>query len=1141
MYLKFYTKVLKDIIIMSKYLSYMIIINCTLLGVLAAKDTNGQTVSVNDVFLTIDLENADLHEVFSSIEEQTGFTFTYFKSNIKKKQISKIQENNTSLAQILRQISRDADVQFKRVNENIYVNKKESRTSEWMEEASDLFADLDINGKITDENGDGLPGASILVKGTTKGTTTDIEGNYSLVAPEDGTLVVSFVGYISLELEVGNRSTIDVQMQPDAEQLEEIVVIGYGTQKKSDMTGAVGIVKGDELAKFTTANATNAIQGRMAGVRVESNGGAPGAAAIVTIRGSSTLSDRQPLYVIDGMLTGSMSSLNPSDIESVTVLKDASASAIYGSRAANGVVIVTTKKGKSGEISIDFDASIGTQKTTKMIEWANARQYADMVNQAIDNDNARILAKGGTSADLLSYPEATSTQFDPSIDSDIQKESLRTAPISNMSLRLSGGGENSTFSISANHLKQEGIVKESAYERMNLRANSTFTKGRFKLEETIGLTRTINNPNNYFNGERDIVPIIPMYDANGNFTAERSDLTPLQQGVNVGNSLGVATLEDRTVTRNTILGNVAGSFEIIEGLTYKLNLGMEAYFDNNYTFTPEFRFSDASTNGASDDDYLKERNDQYLSRLMEHTLMYKKSFDSHNFELLAGYSAQETNHRRLGVDARGFPDSGIRIASQAEDITDAPSFDNTSTLISYFGRLNYSFNDRYLLTASLRRDGSSLFIKDIRWGVFPSFAVGWNISNESFMSGVTFINDLKLRASYGEIGSNNAPAYVADAVLNPNSAYPLGVGSQQRQSGVSITKAVNESLRWETSKITDIGLEFGVLDNRMQFTLDYFKKESTDVIAPFTPAPWSGRTGSVPLNMASITNTGFEFMTDYSLSIGELNLNVNANFTVLDNEVTDIGLSGPIVGGGYTSNGGSASLTDVGHSIAEFYGFKVLGIYQTDEAAVADGRPNAGAGDFIFEDIDGVPGISDDDKQYLGSAIPNFEYGLSVNAQYKGLDASLFFNGVSGNLILDGNIYRSWFEDDNNFLVAALDSWTPQNTSSTLPRLTTLDPAFNREMSDFFLSSGAYFRLRNIQIGYTLPTELTEKLQISRIRVYGSAQNLFTITGYSGYYPEVGRGNRTRGSSNEKIFSAGVDEKAYPSAKTFQIGIQVSF
>ena len=1008
-----------------------------------------------------------------------------------------------------------------------------------------------VGGKVTAEGDDsGLPGVNVIVKGTSIGTVTDLNGDYSLQTEgEDGVLVFSSVGYTAQEIVIGSQSVINVVLIEDVTALEEIVVIGYGTQKKSDLTGSVGQVKGDEIAKLTTANATNAIQGRMAGVRVEANGGAPGAQTLVTIRGSGTMSDRQPLYVIDGMLTNSMDMLNPHDIESVNVLKDASATAIYGSRAANGVVVVTTKKGTKGGINISADFNYGVQTPANLIDWANNEQYAQVIRDGFDNDAYR----NGTTPE---YTDDISSAFDPSINSDDQGESLRNAPISNLNFSIGGGGENGTYNFSAGHLFQDGIVKESSFERTNLRINSTFKKGRFRFEQTMGLTRTINNPNPYFNQERGMVPTIPMYDSEGNFTARRED--GASTFAQAGNLLGRATVEDRTNTGYRVLGNLAGSFEIVKGLTYKLNYGLDYGHNHNYTFTPTFNFSDSPGNGGfSDFNRLDERNDWGVSQLIEHTLNYKNTFGKHTLDLLAGYGWQESNWRRLGAQVNTFPSNDIRNAQEGEVVENTPSFDNTTGLVSYFGRLNYNFDDRYLLTATIRRDGSSLFREDLRWGNFPSFAAGWNISNESFMSNVTWLQGLKLRASYGEMGSNNAPPYVGDAEINVNSTYPLdATQGQTRIPGYSITKAVNENLKWETTKITDIGVEFGLFDADLLITMDYFIKESQDVIAPYTPPPWQGRSGTADYNMASVENKGFEFTADYRKSFGDFNFGANFNFTILDNVVTDVGFSGPILGGGFTSNGRAASLTQTGLPIGAFWGLKVEGIYQSEQEAIDDGRyiladpddpgsekiATAGGGDLNFQDLDGMPGLSDDDMQYLGSPIPDFEYGLNLTGDYKGFDFTMFFNGVSGNKIVNGNTFRAWFENDNNVYASMVDAWTPDRPSKTMPRYTVQDLGQNgTRMSDFLLESGSYFRLRNLVIGYTLPQSAMDAIKISNIRFYATAQNLFTITEYSGYYPEVGRGTRGRGNSNQDIFNAGVDERAYPTAKTYQLGIQVTF
>ena len=993
-----------------------------------------------------------------------------------------------------------------------------------------------VRGTVTDADIP-LPGVNVIIKGTSTGTVTGQDGGYSIQASPEDVLVFSYIGYISQEIQVQNQARIDITLSPDLSSLEEVVVIGYGTQKKSDLTGSVGLVDGDEISKYTSANATQAIQGRMAGVRVEANGGAPGAEALVTIRGSGTLSDIGPLYVIDGMLTNNMNALNPNDIETISVLKDASASAIYGSRAANGVVIVTTKKGKTGKISVDLDVNYGTQRVVNTLDWANARQYADIRNAANDNDG-------------VARAPANDTAFDPAIDSDIQDASLRSAPIFSANVRVSGGGENTSYSISANHLDQEGVVRTSGFSRTTVRANSTFTKGRFKLEETIGLTRTIDNPNPYFNEERDILPTIPLFDANGDFTATNSpDGTTTIYGVgNITNSLGLATLEDRTVTRNTILGNIAASFEIIEGLTYKINMGLESYNDNNFKFRPTFFFN-ATLLGRQDFAQLDETNTNFLSTLVENTLNYDKTFGRHSLNVLAGYTEQKTTNRGIGVTGTGFPSNDIRVLAGAENVTSRPpnnqgdlgSLERVTGLRSYFGRVNYTFDGKYLLTATVRRDGSSLFRDGLRWGTFPSIALGWNISNEPFMNNVNFIDDLKLRASYGELGSNNVVAYAIDPELNLFSEAVLGTG-QNRVQGFSITKGVNPDIQWETTKTTDIGVEFTMLNNKLQVTMDYFVKESEDILLALSPLFITGFDNRIPANVGSIENKGFEFSALYSHSIGGLVFNVAGNFTILDNNVTSMGPDNQkIRGGSFTSNGLDGTLTEVGQPVGSFFGHRVVGIYQSDAEAVEDGRTDgAAAGDFRYQDVNGDGVLNADDQVHLGSAIPDFEYGININAEYKGFDVSLFFNGVAGNEILNGNLYRGFFDTEGNYLAEATNAWTPTNTNTNIPRNTLLDPGFNRRPSDFYLESGAYFRLRNLQIGYTIPEALLSRLSISRARVYASAQNLFTITDYTGYYPEVGRNTRDRDATQD-IFNAGVDESAFPTARTYQLGLQLSF
>ncbi|WP_344787221.1 TonB-dependent receptor [Postechiella marina] len=988
---------------------------------------------------------------------------------------------------------------------------------------------ITVSGVASDESGIPLAGANIIVKGTTNGTQTDFDGNFSISAAKGATLVVSYLGYITKEITVSGTS-LNVSLAEDASQLDEVVIIGYGSQKKSDLTGSVATVGAKDIEKYTYNDASQALQGKMAGVNVQAQGGAPGAGSVITIRGTGTFSNAGPLYVIDGMITGSMSNINPGDIATVSVLKDASATAIYGSRAANGVVIITTKKGKKGKISINLDTSFGFQSVINEPQWADATQYATIVNRSNDADG------------VPRYP-ANDTQFDPNYSSNLYDDSFRSASVSNTSLRLSGGGEHSVYSLSLNQFDQEGIIKFSEFKRTTVRANAGLDKGKFKMESTIGLTRTVNNPNPYFNKERNLLPTIRLKNDAGEWSADdRADrgITTAYGAFygpgTIANELGIAALEERENTINNVLGNISASYEILEGLTYKLNLGMEAASRNNFTFSPDAQVIYNGTNKATSQ--LNETNTNSLNTLVEQTLNYSKTFGKHKVNALAGFTDQKNNSRSLGIVAINAT-NGISTAGafSKDNLQSAPGEDITSTIQSYFGRLNYTFDDKYLLTASIRRDGSSLFREELRFGQFPSFALGWNLSNEKFMENFDALTNIKLRAGYGEIGSNNINAYDIVPTINLFSTYVLG-DVNTRISGNAVTRGTNSNAFWETTKTTNFGLEFNALNSRLSVTMDYFIKKSEDILVDIQLPLYTGFSNTIPFNRGSIQNKGFEFLATYADQIGDLNFSVTGNFSTLDNEVTSLGGQAPIIGGGFTSNGLRGTRTEIGQPIGSFYGYVTDGIYQTnDEASAAnDQEGNPIAGDLKFKDFDG-DGLNPDDRRFLGSPIPNFEYGINITADYKNFDLSLFFNGVAGNKILNSTKYRGYFDFNGNYLADAINAWTPTNTNTNVPRNTQVDSGFNRRMSDFYLESGAYFRLRNAQIGYSLPDDVMDKIKLQKIRLYLSATNLFTISDYSGYYPEVGRNSR----GGTSLFNAGVDEGNYPTPRTFQLGLQVSF
>jgi TonB-linked SusC/RagA family outer membrane protein len=984
-----------------------------------------------------------------------------------------------------------------------------------------------VTGKVTDkESREPIPGVNVQVKGSSIGAVTDVDGLYNINFPADAnTLVFSFVGFLSQEVEVDGREVINIQLSPDVKSLEEVVVVGYGTQKKADVTGAVGSIKNENIANITTGNSSALLQGKVAGVRVENSGGAPGAGTNIVIRGTGTLGGGEPLFVIDGNITSSMSSLNPNDIESIEVLKDAAAAAIYGNRAANGVVIVTTKRGKAGETQVNLSTKTGIQAPTRMLNFLNARQYANYRNMVNDNDN---------------QPRAlpNDTEFDPSIDTDWQDLYLNPAPVQEYNLSLSGGNENATFFISGGYLDQEGIVVDSDFQRYNFRANSTFTKGRFKLEESLSASRAVNNPNNYFGRERAEIPTIPVYNKNndGGFAGVDPVYHGLQRGINW---YGLGILNDNRYTTDGVLGNISGAYEIIDGLTYKLNLGLDYSVFHSYNFTPTFFFS-TSQEAFNDVADLNESVTRGFSTLVENTLNYNKGFGKHNFDLLAGFTQQKFQSRNIGAQVTDFPTNDLRVVDAANVEVNAFGQLQENALQSMFGRINYNYGGKYLFSATIRRDGSSRFTKENRYGTFPSVSAGWRISEEQFFpEGI--INDLKVRASYGKLGAQNVGNYVTISGLNIYTDYFFAGGVQP---GVAQTVFANPNIVWETTKTSDVGADISLWQGKLGFTMDYFNKVSEDVLTSLPIPVYGGVGNSIVKNAASIRNRGFEFSGTYNHAPAsgknKIGYSVTGNFSAIRNKVIALGEGvSPISGGAFTQESILATRTEAGHPLGSFYGYVVEGIYQSQDEIDAEGRKNVKPGDFKFKDLnrDGI--INNDDRTFLGSPVPDFEYGMIFNATYRNFDLSLFAQGVQGNEIWNGRKFSHIFDFGGNYVSDVLNAWTPENTNTSIPRATDIDPANNRRASSFYVEDGSYVRLKSLQLGYSLPSSIIGKAGLSRARIYLSGQNLLTFTKYSGYDPEIGmNGNPTQARG---LFGAGVDAEIYPQARSVFFGIDLSF
>lgn len=1077
--------------------------------------TYGQNVTLN-------IKNASLKEVLEVLRKQTGYHFLYRTEMLNQTRELSINVTNEPLTKVL-EICFEGQPLTYSINEKTIILRERPATP--VRNAQQAR----ITGKVTDPTGLPMPGVGIKVKGTSTTSVTDPDGKYVVNAGGNITLVFSYVGYETQEVPANGRSTINITLAESQAELSEVVVIGYGTVRRKDLTGSVASVKGGDIKAQGVSDVTRSLQGRMPGVTIESAGGDPGAGTRILIRGVGSLNNATPLYIVDGVQVANINNLNQTDIESVDVLKDASAAAIYGSRAANGVVLVTTKSGKSGAPVVQLSANVGVQSKASNVDVLNAQEWATVHNQAHAN-------AGLTPLDLAANPAALG------VGTDWQDAIFRSAPIQQYNLLVSGGSEASKYSVSGGYNDQQGIVDVTGYKRYNLRVKTETTKGRLKFGETVLLSREkfVNMPNGWGGqGGNAVGSAIKMIPA---FKIYNPELLGGYDGafgsvVNIPNPVAMLNLEDITRENTSILANAFGELKIIEGLKYRLNLGYTNVFNSNYDYHRRYQVGALFTHPTNDISLGK---DQNVLLLLENTLNYDKVFGKHSLQALAGYTYQSNNYNYTSTARTDLPDGIDQIDAGAGIATNSGNrLENN--LISLLGRVIYSYDDRYLLTASFRRDGSSRFGANNRYGNFPSVALGWNIMNESFFEPLksTFTN-LKLRGSYGVLGNQEIGDYQYNAAVASNVNYVVG-NAQQRWFGSIQTAFASPNIKWETTKTMNVGVDAGFFGNKLNLTADYFVKKTTDVLLN-VPIPGSAGSVSNPVvNAGTLRNNGVEIGLNYGNTVGKLNYNVFGTISAVKNKVIELGTgSQQIFGGQPNHHGATSTLTEAGGSIGSFYLIQALGVFNSQEeinAYAKDGQliqPNASPGDVKFFDKNGDGQINNLDRVNLGSPFPDFEYGLGFNANMHNFDLAVFFQGSQGNKIYNG--LAQDLQSTNlqmNYAKSTLNAWTPTNHSD-IPRVVANDPNLNSQTSSRFLEDGSYFRMKTLQIGYTLKDDFAKKLKIGSFRTYVSADNLFTITKYTGFNPDLGR--------TGSIFDRGVDygHVAYPLARTISLGIQLT-
>ena len=997
-----------------------------------------------------------------------------------------------------------------------------------------------VTGTVADlTEGTGLPGVNVLVKGTSTGTVTDVEGNYRIdVNGEDDVLVFSSVGYTTEEIVVGNQTQLDVELVPDIQSLSEIVVVGYGTQEKREVTGAISSISNEAITEQAVPSVDQAMAGRVAGVQVSQNSGAPGGSISLRVRGIGTPGNSEPLYVIDGVpvFGNTLSTLNPNDIASIEVLKDAASGAIYGSRAANGVVIITTKKGKAGKARVDVDYYYGIQSKEKDLDVLDGPTYQEFIRDFNSlNDN----------------PDDDQNIFTNPANTDWEEEIFRTAPIQNASVSVSGGSESSTYLLSVGYFGQDGIIRGSGFDRFSLRVNTTNDVGeRFRIGNNATVSRTSGNQvseNEIFGAAIPLSiiypPVIPARLPDGTLGAPGD----------VGTSFirtNPLVQTDANIVENEefrFLGNVYAEYDLLEGLTYRLNLGGDFLYGGGNSFD-----AGISANGTPEQISSGTRNDRReWIWLIENTVSYEREIgDGHNIDLLAGATQQKSTFSFHSSNKQFYPSNDLIALDAGNEIGNVRGELIDWSLASFLGRINYNYRDRYFLSASVRRDGSSRFGPGNQWGTFPSVSAGWLVSDEDFFSS-NFITQLKIRGSWGQLGNQEIAPFQYLPLLVNNASYSFG-GSVV--PGIYAAQPANQDITWETSTQIDIGADLAFLNDRLTLTVDYYDKETDGILLegtlPFSYGYLRNRVPQFPVvNAGVISNRGFEFDLGFREREGDFQWSANANLATVNNEVLSLGEGGPIVRFGESIS----TRTDVGNPIGSFYGYEIDGIFQTQaeiEALNPDSEngvyyqsSGTSPGDFRFRDIDGNGVVDENDRTYIGNPIPDFTYGFSFNANYLGFDLSFAFQGVQGNDIF-AKIFQQagdFTKPDNKFTALYENVWRGEGTSNTVPRIAVDNDNDNYRNSTYYIQDGSFLRLRSLQIGYSLPNDLLESINLRKARVYVGGQNLITFDNYEfGLDPEIGSSvdPNTGGSSNSLN---GVDYGRYPIPRTVTVGVNIGF
>jgi len=1107
--------------------------------------------------INLQVDRKEVREVLRQIEDQSDYSFMYNASQLDVKRLVTIDVDNREISEILDLLFEGQQVSYKIMERHIILSTATEKT---VSNKSGQDGKK-VTGQIKDISGEPLPGVTIVVKGTTIGTISGVDGSYSLEVPANGILEFSFIGMTSQTVSVQGQSSIDVVMKEESIGVDEVVVVGYGVQKKSVVTASIAKVSSEDLQNVAPVRIDNALKGLASGVTVTTSSGQPGASSQVRIRGIGTINNSDPLYIVDGMpIDGGIDYLNPSDIQSVEVLKDAASGAVYGARAANGVILITTKNGNKGKVKVNYDFSRGWQSKWHKRDVLNASQYATLINEGLVNSgeairyqNPSALGEGTDWQDLVFYD---------------------SAPVENHQVGVSGGGDNVLYYFSAGYYKQDGIVggnfDRSNYERLSIRSNSTynilqsdsrnflnkFTAG-INLAYTRIVSKGIGTNSEYgsaLGGALAFSPLLGLYeeDQDAAAAAHSYAVRDPESGLiytiagddynELTNPVAQLALPGGVNNSDKFVSSFWGELTIWDNLKFKSSFGTDLAFYGSDGWTPKYYLGKSS---YSDYSKVWSSMNRGLTWQVENVLSYDKVFgDKHNVQVILGQSAKKTGGRTLGGSNKYMVEENGDKANIDFTTGTAANGDQTvyggawspHTLASLFTRLSYNYAEKYMLQATVRRDGSSNFGPGKKYGVFPSVSLGWNITNENFLKDrPEWFSSSKLRASWGKNGNENIGAFGYTSLTSTGNNYAFGTEDGMLVNGTKASGLANTLLAWEESEQTDLGIDLGFFSNALTFTADYYIKKTKGMLMTMPIPSYVGESKPTG-NVGDMKNSGVELDLTYQFKVSDWKFRVSGNASYLKNELINLGNADGFANYDNYANVGTISRAENGLPFPFFYGYKTDGIFQNwDEinsyVNEAGGliQPKAVPGDVRFVDISGNGSIGDNDRTMIGKGMPDWTYGMTLNVEYKGFDFSMMLQGTVGN-----DVYDATRRTDLRYInlpAYMLSRWTGEGSSNTIPRFSFSNANGNWLSSDLYVKNGDYMRVKNMTLGYTLPKRLVSRVFIANLRMYVAAENLLTFTKYEGFDPEISSGGT----------SLGIDRGIYPQARTYTVGVNLSF